>query len=226
MVRSAIAAALLFLAACRGVRRETPPAPRTTTPAETQMTSAPATDTAAAMAECARKMAAQREVLANDRLAATETFARHPAKATLRRPPADVDLASNRYAREFRTRLRQELAAHGVNFAGAYSLVSVGMTGWGDNWYIVDRRSGKVTLFPYYAAFLDFRNDSNLIVMNPRERIEKALAEQDADCYFYNQQQVTSLRPFYFVWTEDRLVLLGPKDAEPPRNRFWDEYLR
>ncbi len=195
-------------------------------PATTTMVAEPAaTDTAAAMAECARRVAAQKEALAGDRLAETETFARHPAVESLSGPPAAVDIRSNRYAREFRTRLRQELAEHGVNFAGAYSLVSVGMTGVGDNWYIVDRRNGKVTLFPYYAAFLDFRKDSNLIVMNPRVSIEQLLREQDVDCYFLNQQEVTSLRSFYFLWKDGRLELLGPKDIVPPRHRFWDEYL-
>ena len=178
-----------------------------------------------AMADCERKMAAQKEALASDRLAGTETFAKHPAKESLRGRPVDVDVSSHRYARLFRTRLRQEIAKHGVNFAGAYSLVRVGMTGWGDNWYIVDRRDGKVTLFPYFAAFLDFRKDSNLIVMNPKHAIENAMGEHDVDCYFLNQQEFTSLRPFYFVWENGRLVLLGPKDIEPPRNRFWDEYL-
>ncbi len=190
------------------------------------MVAEPATnDTAAAMAECERKIAAQKDALASDRLAGSETFARHPATESLHGRPADLDVSSNRYAREFRTRLREEIAKHGVNFAGAYSLVSVGMTGWGDNWYIVDRRKGTVTLFPYFAAFLDFRKDSALIVMNPKHAIENAMTEHDVDCFFLNQQECTSLRSFYFVWDKGRLVLLGPKNIEPPRNRFWDEYL-
>ena len=170
-------------------------------------------------------MTAQLEAMAGDVLAERETFAKHPAEERLSGPPAEADLDSSRYARTFRTKLNEGVAAAGVNFAGAYTLVSVGMTGWGDNWYIVDRRNGKVTLFPYYAAFLDFRKDSNLLVMNPRHAIRQTLDEQDVDCYFLNQQQLTSLRSFYFVWKDGQLARLGPTDIDPPRNRFWDDYL-
>ena len=184
------------------------------------------TDTAAALIECERKSAAQKMALANDSLASSETFTKYPAQESLSGLPAPVDIQSNRYARAFRTRLREEVAAHGVNFAGAYSLVSVGMTGWGDNWYIVDRRTGKVTLFPYYAAFLDFRKDSDLIIMNARERIEQAMADHDGpDCFFLNQQEFSSLRPVYLLWRDGRLEKIGPRDVEPLRNTFWDDCL-
>lgn len=176
-------------------------------------------------AECRQRMQAQLDAMARDVFAERETFAKHPARVKLSGPAAEVDLESSRYARLFRTRLREKVAREGVNFAGAYSLVSVGMTGWGDNWYIVDRRSGKVTLFPYYAAFLEFRPDSNLLVMNPRHAIREALDMQDGDCHYLNQQQLTSLRSFYFLWHDGELVRLGPMDLEPPRNTFWDEYL-
>jgi hypothetical protein len=202
-------AAILLLLACRDEQR----APRTAARPDP------------ADADCRRRMKEQLEAMSRDVLAGRETFEKHPAREQLSGPPADVDLDSSRYARAFRTRLREELAANGVNFAGAYSLVSVGMTGWGNNWYIVDRRTGEVTLFPWYAAFLDFRKDSNLLVMNPRDDIRKTLDEQEPDCHFLNQQLLTSLRSFYFLWQDGRLVLLGPTDLEPPRNRFWDEYL-
>ncbi len=185
------------------------------------------TDSAAALADCERKVAAQKEALANDPLAKSETFAANPAQESLRGAPAPVDVNSDRYARAFRTRLREEVASHGVNFAGAYSLVSVGMTGWGDNWYIVDRRTGKVTRFPYFAAFLDFRKDSDLIVMNARERIEQAMRENDGpDCSFINQIEFTSLRPVYFLWRDGKLKKIGPAHVvEAPPNKFWADYL-
>jgi hypothetical protein len=177
-------------------------------------------------AECRREMAAQLESISRDMLDAQETFTKHPAEEELSGPPAEVDLDSSRYARAFRTKLREEVAAKGVNFAGAYSLVSVGMTGWGDNWYIVDRRTGAVTLFPYYAAALDFRESSNLLVMNPKHAIRELLHEQDVDCHFLNHRhELTSLRSFYFLWKDGQLVRLGPTDIDPPRNHFWDEYL-
>jgi hypothetical protein len=183
-------------------------------------------DTAAALRECERQVAAQRKALANDSWASTVTFARYPTRTSLRGKPAPVDIRSNRYAREFRTRLRQEVAEHGVNFAGAYSLVSVRLTGWGDNWYIIDRRTGRVTLFPYFAAFLDFRKDSDLIVMNARERLEQAARKNDdPDCFFLSQQEFSSLRPVFLLWRNGRLAKIGPKNVEPPRNKFWNDYL-
>ena len=209
----------LLESACGASEPASPKQQAPTTPSVT------ATADPAAEAECARKVAALKAALASDRLSETETFNRHRVKQTLRGTPADVDLESNRFAQLFRTRLRQELAQHGVNFAGVYSLVSVGMTGWGDNWYIVDRRDGKVTLFPYHASFLDFRKDSNLIVMNSKEEIEKAMRAQDVDCYFLNQEEFTSLRSFYFLWEEGQLRLIGPPQPQPPANRFWSEYL-
>jgi hypothetical protein len=81
---------------------------------------------------------------------------------------------------------------------------------------------------PYFAAALDLRRDSRLILMNPKERIRE-LAHPDpldplAGCYYVGQVKSTELWPFYLLWEDDRLTLLGPPGLQPPRNAFWRGY--
>ncbi|MBU4480681.1 hypothetical protein KKG48_04550 [Patescibacteria group bacterium] len=177
-------------------------------------------------AECIRKVSEQKNYLKNETLGDTETFEKYKVDDILQVAPADLNVSSNKFAREFRTRICEELATQGVNFAGSYSIVSVGMTGWGENYYIVDRRNGNAYIFPYYAAFLDFRKDSNLIIMNPKEAILDAMSKKDdlENCYWLHQQEFTDLRPFYFLWENNQLILIGPHDIQPPPNQFWTGY--
>lgn len=136
----------------------------------------------------------------------------------LQKPPAPLDINSNKFAKRFRTRLREDLKKQGVNFAGSYSIVTVPMTGWGKNYFIIDRKNGKAYLFPYHAVKLDFKKDSNLILMNP-----KSLIMQIDSCLPLGQQTAHDLRSFYFLWKNNQLVLIGPKDKTPPPNEMWAE---
>jgi hypothetical protein len=126
--------------------------------------------------------------------------------------------------REFQTRLGPELASRGINFAGHYTLVAVGMTGWGMNYWIVDRRNGRAREFPFRAAALEVDSLSSLIIMNPKDSIRALLTQgEEAGC-FLNQEKVSDLRPFYFQWKDDTLSLLAPRELTPPVNDFWLDY--
>ena len=176
--------------------------------------------------QCAESLAAQAEYLEREPHVRDHFFARYPARPSPGLRLAPLDLNSTPLAREFQTRLRQELKSRGVNFAGHYSLVGVGMTGWGMNYWIVDRRSGRAWEFPFHATFLDFDPGSSLIIMNSRDSIRSLLNQQkDGGCFYLNQEQVTDLRPFYFEWKNDTLTKLAPRDLTPPVNAFWLDYL-
>lgn len=176
--------------------------------------------------ECLQKLADQREYLKNDTLAATETFEKYPTNNILQTTPADLDINSNKTAKNFRTVIREELASGGVNFAGSYSIVAIGMTGIGVNYFIVDRKTGHAYPFPYYVgSTLEFKKDSNLIIMNPKSAILDLTtgegAQDPSGCYLLNQEHTIDLRSFYFLWKDNQLVLIGPKDITPPLSTFW-----
>lgn len=191
-------------------RRTRPPAP------------APRPDPAQA---CADSLSAQQAYLAREPFGGEFVFEKYPAPPAPGSPPAPLDRNSSPMTREFTTRIREELDARGVNFAGRYSLVGVGMTGWGMNYWIVDRRNGRAVEFPFHATFLDFDARSSLIIMNHPDSIRSLLRENDGGCFFLNQENVTSLRPFYFDWKNDTLALLAPRNLTPPVNTFWLDYL-
>jgi hypothetical protein len=103
--------------------------------------------------------------------------------------------------------------------------VDVGMTGSGSNYYIIDRKNGNAYLFPYFTDYLEFRKDSNLLIMNPKNEILNIIngAKDESDlCWYENQQRFSDLRPFYFLWKDNQFILLGPHNIDPPLNRFWD----
>jgi hypothetical protein len=125
--------------------------------------------------------------------------------------------------------VRAALDTTGINFAGAYTIVSVGMTGWGDNHWIIDRRTGRAQELPYKAAYLGFSPRSLLLILNPRDSIRKALRELSEPlnaCAFIGPHRTTELRPIYFLWTNGALRQIAPTDLRAPRNSFWREYAR
>ena len=82
------------------------------------------------------------DLLRDERLADSLTLDRFPAKPIASDKFARLDPSSSRSARAFRTHLHAALDTTGINFAGAYTIISVGMTGWGDNHWIIDRARG------------------------------------------------------------------------------------
>jgi len=166
----------------------------------------------------------QKIYLQNETLADSETFEKYKTTSTLSSAPADLNVNSDKFAKKFRTNINLGLKNEGVNFAGTYTVVNVGMTGSGSNYYIIDRKNGNAYLFPYFTDYLEFRKDSNLLIMNPKNEILNIIngAKDESDlCWYENQQRFSYLWPFYFLWKDNQFILLGPHDIDPPLNRFW-----
>ncbi len=173
--------------------------------------------------ECLVKVTEQKEYLNNEKFYLTYTFDTNKVPV-YSGPLADLDTASNPTANEFRTAIRGNLT-EGINFGGKYTIVGIGMTGYGTNYFIVDRTNGKAYDFPYFAgARLDYRKDSDLIIMNPRDKLLELLSMSDDPtkyCYIEQQQEFADLRPFYFIWQSNEAILLDPKNLKPKMNEFF-----
>jgi hypothetical protein len=195
------------------------------TKGDTQNSPKDSTHSLTAEEQCAKDLAAQKDYLDREAYSSLHTFDKNPSLNEMRFAPQKADPNSSIYARLFRTKLNEQLINTPVNFDGSYSIVAVGMTGWGQNYWIVDRKTGHAYEFPYHAMSLDFKKESNLIIMNSKENILKLLNENpEAGCYYYNQEKVTDFRPFYFKWENSKLVLLAPIDIKPTVNTFWIDY--
>jgi hypothetical protein len=185
-----------------------------------------ASTTSSTTDSCAMWIRDQASYLRNERLADSLTLDRFPAQPIVPGKLARLDPSGSRSARAFRTRLMGALDTTGVNFAGAYSIVSVGMTGWGENHWIIDRRTGRAQELPNKAAYLEFSPRSSLLIVNPRDSILKALRELSEPlnaCAFIGPHRITELRPFYFVWTDGTLKQIAPTNLRAPENTFWRE---
>jgi hypothetical protein len=113
-------------------------------------------------------------------------------------PVAPVNLSSHRQARMFRTKLREGASA-GPNFAGHYTVVKWGCGTECVQIAIVDAKSGEVC-FPLRRAGIsyDYRNDSNLLVVNPPKDMEEA--------YGSNRPSYTASE--YYLWEHNRLRII------------------
>lgn len=180
--------------------------------------------------ECSLALLNQIKYLNKEKFFKEFTFNRYKTTDELKTIPADLDVNSSKSARMFRTSIRQELKDKGVDFAGHYTIVSVGLTGWQEIYWIVDRSSGKAYEFPYAPYALDFRHNSNLLIMDSKDIILNRLNTMkvgyispciNIDRYDIPPSEITDLRPFYFLWQNDELTLLAPKTIDPPVNRFW-----
>lgn len=179
-------------------------------------------------AECLNATKEQVEYLKNEKLSEQFTFDKYQVTSLLNSALKNLDIDSNKYARMFKTRIREELEKNGINFAGHYSIVSVGMTGWGENYYIIDRNNGEAYTFPYWAYDLMFRKDSNLIILNPKDMIFREMRSMPdyIDNCGYKMAESSPLvlhRPFYFIWENNELKLIGPFNIKPLINKFWEQ---
>ena len=144
--------------------------------------------------------------------------------------PAHLNTKSLHSAHMFRTRISEGLADSGINFAGHYTIVTVPMTGWHDNYWIVDRTNGQAYEFPYKAISLSFEKNSNLLIMDPREDVYNSLRQMSEFGFAcvgivrnYNRDiKYIDLVPTYFLWKDNKLILLSPKNRRPPKNEFFE----
>lgn len=127
---------------------------------------------------------------------------------------ADVKLNSYPEAQRFRTHLRQGSKA-GPNFAGHYTILSIGCGSNCQNQWIVDAKSGKVLarfLTSYDAAY---RVDSNLLILNPPSLEAKKLYKTYPQAYGLE-------KIVYVVWEKDKPRVLYDETF----SKFYDAYLK
>ena len=91
---------------------------------------------------------------------------------------APLDEASHTDARQFRTALREGLK-QGINFAGRYTIVTVGCGTACQVHYVVDRSNGKVLDKLQGSAGASYSPDSRLFVLNPPDSTQNYAECQD-----------------------------------------------
>jgi hypothetical protein len=140
---------------------------------------------------------------------------------------ATLDLRSHRMARTFRTLLRQQLREEGVNFAGHYTLASMGCGTGCSISAIIEARTGRAhfpgELFGWTGIVGDydppegeepwmFRADSRLLRLVGRPNIGTAKEDRHGPSGIY-----------YYEWVNDRLHLVkfthvgSYPDADPAK---------
>lgn len=123
---------------------------------------------------------------------------------------ARVNLRSHPQAGMFRTMLR-DAVKKGAAFAGHYA---VNRWGCGTNCIrigIVDLKTGRAYVAPFYASYgVSYRVDSKLLITE----------QPDTTDYFGDDPDRP--KPRYYVWRENRLILIYPKQARNDEaENFW-----
>lgn len=174
---------------------------------------------------CSNALKAQKEAYDDDKLSNAETFEKYKV-SKFNGKLADLDLnTSSREAVMFKTMINGKINEAGINFAGHYSLVYVGMTGWGLNYFLVDRITGKGIPVPYQIRYAKTQGDSSLLIINPKELIYSDIGGQsDTDCEGSTgnlNEYYTDLRPYYYNWNGSEFIRIGNPALINP---FWGGY--
>ncbi len=182
--------------------------------------------------ECLNGYKKQDEYLASESLSKEFTFEKYKTKYVEPKTLSNLDLNSRKTAKMFRSGINDQLDSKEVNFDGKYNIVGVGMTGWDGPIWIIDRTNGKAYEFPYhnYRFSLTFQKGSNLIILSSKEDIKETRSTQR--CFYLNiipegedpPFRGYDLIPQYFLWENNQLIYLGPKEYQPLINPFWDQY--
>ncbi len=171
---------------------------------------------------CSEAIQAQNEAYKADKLSTTETFEKYKVPVYTGKL-ADLNLkTSSEDAKMFRTWINAKIGAEGINFAGHYSMVYVGMTGWGDNYFLVDRITGKGIPVPFLIGYIKTQPNTSLLVINSKYQVYSDNYDPDFAC----EKSVTGnytesdsdLRPYYYNWNGSEFIQLGnPASINP----FW-----
>ena len=169
--------------------------------------------------DCLEASEAQIGAYREDKLTSVETFDKYKVPVyTGSLAMLNMD-TSPKEARMFVTSINNQLSATGINFASRYSLVSVGMTGWGQNYFLVDRITGKTIPVAFKITYLESRKDSSLLIINPKDMVFKNI---DDICHTTGgDDYYVDLRPYYYLWNGIDFIPLGDK---APINPFWQSY--
>jgi translation initiation factor IF-1 len=127
--------------------------------------------------------------------------------------PARVNLRSHPQARMFRTMLRNGVE-RGARFAGH---LAVNIWGCGTDCArvgIVDLKTGRAYVTPFYIGYgVSYRIDSKLFIVEPLEQLKERFGDDIPE-----RAQHTR----YYVWRNNRLVLIYPKEAQNDEaEKFW-----
>lgn len=116
--------------------------------------------------------------------------------------PESVDLSSYAGAKTYRTKLK-EGGAQGPNFAGYYTVVSIGCgTQCQENW-IINAKTGKILhKFPSVIGVL-FQLNSSLMIVNPPDAQFKKAYEEHPD-----QPLLGEIDTIYEVWKNNKFDLI------------------
>lgn len=108
-------------------------------------------------------------------------------------PLAEPDFSTNPKAEQFKTRIIAA-CADGINFAGHYTLVTMGCGTACQFGMVVDRKTGAI--YDGFTSELgyDFRDDSSLLIKNP-EALAYTQDELDACSY---------CKLSYWIWEVDQ----------------------
>jgi hypothetical protein len=174
--------------------------------------------------ECYKAVKAQNEAYKADRLAETETFDKYKVPIyTGKLAMLNMD-TSPKEVKMFKTTINGSIEAEGVNFAGHYSLVYVGMTGWGLNYFLVDRITGKGVPVPFLIGYVRTQPNSSLLVINPKDLVYSESYDPEFACVHSVTGNFTEsdadLRPYYYNWNGSEFIQIG-EPATP--NPFWKE---
>lgn len=142
---------------------------------------------------------------------------------------AALDLRSHPLARTYRTLMRQQLKEGGVNFAGRYTLASVGCGTGCSISAIIDARTGRA-FFP--EAFngwtsivgdYDLPEDEDFFTFRPDSRLLKAVGRPNIGRT--GEERYGPSGVYYYEWVNNRLRLVKTvrvgsyPEADPPQRQ-------
>ncbi|MBS0271221.1 MAG: hypothetical protein JSR85_01065 [Proteobacteria bacterium] len=161
------------------------------------------------------------EVYADSTLVGLDNYA-VPAEDIFTDTPAPVDLNSYEGAARFKTKLTQGAQA-GPNYAGHYTIVTIGCgTQCQDNW-LIDAKTGKILARFQSMIGITYKKNSFLVIINPPDEtlLNSYMANPDAP--FWSQiktiyqilkdDQLETIKQM--KWTDFSKSLPQPKSSQP-----------
>ena len=142
-------------------------------------------------------------------------FSDYPVSRIYSNEPAKLNLASNKNASAFKTRLKEGLQ-DGMNFAGSYVIVTWGCGTECMSGAMVDVSTGSVIDLPEVGLEQGFQKDSSLYVVNPNPdepaiNPETGKADIDPDTGKPYSRYPSYAETNYYQWNGKQFIKLGRK---------------
>jgi hypothetical protein len=138
------------------------------------------------------------------------SFEEYPVSELYTGPIAEINTESHSVAKEFYTHHKNALANR-INFAGKYVISDWSFTSIGTVFAIIDAATGELFPFPYIVDWdFDFRLDSNLIIINPKESMPDFSNSTDYDC---EAKWYANMKTYYYLFEDGEFKLLGPEEG-------------